>query len=168
MIADTSKNKELKSESFPFITQVPSDIIQIAKVPFYKENRKGLIISIAATGLLLPLDQPISDGVKKMGNFIHLDPETDFAVPIKIGNTKILKVPQNLTSMFYQLGEGGTSMILAGGLFVYGKMRHSKPALITASELTETFITMGITTRKGRGMASLSFLWQLPGKHFQL
>jgi len=78
---------------------------------------------------------------------MHFPSETDYRVPIRFGITKILRIPQNLNSAFYQLEEGGTSMTIAGGLFVYGKIGHDKKAIYTASDLTETFITMGITTQ---------------------
>ena len=38
-------------------------------------------------------------------------------------------------------------MLLAGGLFLYGKITHNKKPVYVASDLTETFITMGITTQ---------------------
>jgi membrane-associated phospholipid phosphatase len=138
---------EPKTKPFHFITNVPYNIGKIAKAPLYKSNRKGLLITVAATALLLPFDQVITDGVKNISNQIHLNPETDYKVPIQFGTTKILKIPQNLNSALYQLGEGGTSMLLAGGLFMYGKIKHNKLAITTASDLTETFITMGITTQ---------------------
>ncbi len=136
-----------KQKPFRFITNVPSSLLQIAKAPFKKSNLKGLLITAGATALLLPFDQQITDGVKHFSRQIDLRAETDFKVPVKWGNTKILKIPQNLNSALYQVGEGGTSMLLAGGLFVYGKITHNKRAIYTAADLTETFITMGITTQ---------------------
>lgn len=38
-------------------------------------------------------------------------------------------------------------MILAGGLWVYGKFAHDRRAINTAADLTETFITMGLATQ---------------------
>ena len=144
-----SINKEvfIKQKPFHFITNVPDNIVQIIKSPFKRNNIKGFLITVGATALLLPIDQPVADGVKHLSKQIHLNAETNYKVPIKFGNTKILKVPQNLNSALYQLGEGGTSMILAGGLYLYGKIKHNKQAEYTASDLTETFITMGITTQ---------------------
>jgi PAP2 superfamily len=136
-----------KQKPFRFITNTPANLLQIAKAPFKKSNLKGLLITAGATALLLPFDQQITDGVKHFSRQIDLRAETDFKVPVKWGNTKILKIPQNLNSALYQVGEGGTSMLLAGGLFVYGKITHNKRAVSTAADLTETFITMGITTQ---------------------
>ena len=81
-----------------------------------------MLITAAATAVLIPFDQQITDAVKQFSTDINLTPETNYKVPVKFGNTKILKIPQNLNSAFYQLGEGGTSMVFAGGLFLYGKI----------------------------------------------
>ncbi len=132
---------------FHFITNVPSDIGQVLSTPFHKINFKGLLITAGATAILLQIDQPVTDGIKHIAEQIHLNSETDYKVPIRIKETNILKIPQNLNSALYQLGEGGTSMLLAGGLFIYGKIGHNKKAIYTASDLAETFITMGITTQ---------------------
>jgi membrane-associated phospholipid phosphatase len=145
--ADTNTAEPLKKKPFHFITNVPSDIYQISKATLYRANRKGLLLSLAATALLLPFDQVITDGVKHFSRQIHLNAETDYKIPVKLGTTKILKIPQNLNSALYQLGEGGTSMLLAGGLLVYGKLWHNQQSVSTASDLTETFITMGVTTQ---------------------
>ena len=135
------------SKPFHFISNVPGNIWQITKSPFQKNNLKILVITAASTAVLIPFDQKITNAVKHFSNQIKLNPETDYSVPVKFGKTKILKIPQNINTAFYQLGEGGTSMILAGGLFIYGKIKHDKRAVITAGDLTETFITMGLTTQ---------------------
>src|SRR6185369_7632344 len=47
----------------------------------------------------------------------------------------------------YQIGEGGSSMLLAGGIWIYGKFAKDYRAVATASDLAETFVTMGVTTQ---------------------
>jgi hypothetical protein len=37
------------------------------------------------------------------------------------------------------MGEGGTSMYIAAGLFIYGNFKNDYKSLQTASDLTETF-----------------------------
>ncbi len=138
---------EYKKKSFHFVTDVPGNIWQISKQPFKKNNLTGLIITAGATALLIPLDQDITDELKKFSYRIKLYPQTNYKVPLKLGDTKILKIPQNLNTAFYQLGEGGTSMLVAGGLFIYGKIKKDKQAINTAGDLTETFITMGVATQ---------------------
>lgn len=136
-----------RPKSWSFITNVPDDLWQIAKSPFHKENTRGLIWVAGSTVLLLPLDQAILDGVKKVSSNIHLQAETEYQVVVRSGDTKLLKLPKNINSALYQMGEGGTSMLVAGGLFIYGKIKKDHRALQTASDLAETFITMGLTTQ---------------------
>jgi len=136
-----------KPKSFGFITNVPGDLWQLAKSPFKKDNLNGLLLVTATTAALLPFDQALQDGVKGVCRHIRLNPDTDYDILLKSGNTKIFKVPRNLNSALYQMGEGGTSMMLAGGLFIYGKIKKDYRALQTASDITETFITMGVATQ---------------------
>jgi membrane-associated phospholipid phosphatase len=130
-----------------FITNVPADLLQIARSPFKRSNLTGAALVVASTALLLPFDQKILDGVKQVSEQIHLQAQTDYKVLLKSGDTKIIKLPRNINSALYQLGEGGTSMLISGGLFIYGKINKDNRALQTASDIAETFITMGITTQ---------------------
>lgn len=130
-----------------FIRHVPSDLWQIARSPFQKENLVGLAAVAVSTAALIPLDQVLLDEVKRASDKISLERETDYKVLVRVGDTKIFKVPRNLNSALYQLGEGGTSMFVAGGLYLYGKINKDYRALQTASDITETFITMGVTTQ---------------------
>lgn len=145
---DVLHNEETpKTKPFHFITNVPSDIAHIATAPFQRSNLKGLLITLGATALLLPFDQAITDGIKNVSDRMHFHSETDYKILIRYKDTKVFKVPRNLNSALYQLGEGGTSIILAGGLLLYGKIGHHRRDVSTASDLVETFITMGITTQ---------------------
>jgi membrane-associated phospholipid phosphatase len=130
-----------------FITNVPADLLQIAKSPFKKNNLPGFAVVVASTALLIPFDQRILDGVKRSSDHIHLQPQTDYKILLQVGDTKILKLPKNINTALYQIGEGGTSMLVSGGLYIYGKISKDYRALQTASDLAETFITMGITTQ---------------------
>jgi membrane-associated phospholipid phosphatase len=136
-----------RPKKWGFITNVPSDMVQIAKSPFQKRNLLGLGVVAASTAILIPYDQPILDAVKRASGHIHLQSETEYSVPLKIGDTKLLKIPQNFNSALYQLGEGGTSLLVGGGLFIFGKISKDNRALQTASDIAETFFTMGITTQ---------------------
>lgn len=136
-----------KPTPWKFLTNVPGDLWAIAKSPFQKENLKGLVLVAAATAILIPLDQQLLDGVRHASDQISLQPQTDYHVLIKVGDTKILKFPKNFNTALYQIGEGGTSMAIAGGLFIYGKINKDYRALQTANDLAETFISMGVTTQ---------------------
>ena len=126
---------------------MPDNIFQIFKYPFGKTHYKNFLITLGVTAVLIPLDNAASKSVKHIAKQFHLSPETDYKVPIKFKNISILKTPQNFNSALYQLGEGGTAMIPAGGMYLYGKIKHDKKAEAAASDLIETFFTMGITTQ---------------------
>lgn len=144
------KEKELvfdKRGLFYFARYVPKDMWQITKSPFQKANLKLLSIAALSTGILLPVDQPAMDGVRKFSKNIHLSDKTSYGVALGAGKVKIIKYPKNINSALYQLGEGGTSMFLAGGLWIYGKLKNDYRAIQTAGDLVETFIIMGVSTQ---------------------
>lgn len=146
--ADTIPQKTEKiPRKFGFITNVPDDLLQIAKSPFEKKNFKGLGLVAGTTALFLWQDQNMVNAVQQFSNHINLKPETSYSVPLSIGGSRILKIPNNINTALYQLGEGGTSMYIAGGLFIYSKINHDARSLQTASDLTESFFSMGITTQ---------------------
>lgn len=136
------KPKLLKSLSY-----IPNDMFYIAKRPFQKKNWIPFLGIAASTYLIQFKDQQIIDWVKNTSLNARLDPTTRYHNALKIGDTKIVKIPQNINSAFYQLGEGGTSMMIAGGLWIYGKIKHDNRAVQTCFDLTETFATMGISTQ---------------------
>ncbi|MBX2887564.1 MAG: phosphatase PAP2 family protein [Ferruginibacter sp.] len=129
------------------LKNVPADMWQIAKSPFKKKNLLPLTAVAVSTGLLIWQDQNILNGVRQLSDNIGLRPETAYIDVITIGNVKAFRLPKNLNTALYQLGQGGTSIILAGGLWTYGKITHDKRAISTAYDLTETFISMGLTTQ---------------------
>ncbi len=129
------------------IGYVPADLWQITKAPFYKKNWIGLSIIAASTGILIAKDQDIINWVRQKSDEMDLSPQTDYHIMWKVGDTKILKVPKNANTTLYQLGEGGTSIMLAGGLWIYGKLKKDLRALNTATDLAETFVTLGVATQ---------------------
>ena len=129
------------------ITNVPKDIFSIAKSPFIKDNWKTFSGITAGTIILALKDQQIINWVKKSSTTIGLDPTTKYHDALKFGDTRIIKIPQNLNSALYQLGEGGTSMIVAGGLLIFGKINHNWRDIQASYDLIETFATMGVSTQ---------------------
>jgi len=136
-----------KSKPFRFLTNTPGELYQIFKSPFKKQYTTGFVATMVATGLLIPFDQPIADGVKHICRQVHLYSQTDYEVILKYKKARIIRIPRNLNSGLYQLGEGGTSVMLAAGLFAYGKLFDDKRSEGVAWDLTETFITMGMSTQ---------------------
>jgi membrane-associated phospholipid phosphatase len=133
-----------KPRSFSFLTNVPEDLLHIVKTPFQKQNIKIDLGITGLTALLMHFDQPIMNVVGRTSQHIHLKSTIEFD-EFLVHHQSILKWPDNLNSGFYQLGEGSTTMLIAGGFYLYGKIAHNNRALQTASDLTEAFLSMGIT-----------------------
>ena len=47
----------------------------------------------------------------------------------------------------YSIGEGSTSILISGGLFLYGKVSKDYRAISTASQIIQAQLVMGITTQ---------------------
>lgn len=129
------------------IGNVPSDLWQITKAPFQRKNLVGLTVVAVSTAMLVAKDQTILNWVVKQNNSIGLNSDTRYNAVVRMDDLKIIKIPLNINSALYQLGEGGTSMMIAGGLWIYGKIKKDTRAINTAYDLTETFITMGVTSQ---------------------
>lgn len=140
-----------KPRYFSFVTNLPKDMWEIAKEPFKKENLVSNVIIAGTTGVLLLADEPLIDGVRNLSDKINLSPETIFkdAFSIKAGSTdiKILRLPQNLNTAIYQLGQGFPALLIGGGLYISGKLRNNYRDLSTASQLAESFFLMGAYTQ---------------------
>jgi hypothetical protein len=134
-----------KPRLFQTLGHFPSNMLGIAKTPFKGDNWLSLLAIAQGTAVLITQDQHVTDWVKKASLDIGLNPETKYKNIVKFGKTSIIKIPLNLNAALYQLGEGGTSLMLAGGLWIYGKFKHDWRAEQTAYDLGETFISMGIS-----------------------
>ena len=133
-----------KPRPFSFLTNLPGDLLQNIKSPFQKKSFKIDLGIVATTALLMHFDQPIMNAVGRTSQHIHLKSTIEFD-EFLVHHQSILKWPDNLNSGFYQLGEGTTTMLIAGGFYLYGKISHNNRALQTASDLTEAYLSMGIT-----------------------
>jgi membrane-associated phospholipid phosphatase len=140
-----------KPKPFAFIKNVPKDVWGISKSPFEKNGWKGFAVIAASSALLIHFDQPLLHGAQQLGSQWHLHPETDYKTLITIKNgssdIKIFKVPQNLNSAFYTLGEGWIGVALGAGFWVQGKIAHNNRSLQTASDLMEGFVSAAVITQ---------------------
>ncbi len=136
-----------KPQKFGFVTHVPNDLWQITKAPFQKQNLKGLGWLLGSSALLYWQDQNLVNGAQQFSRNIGLSDATNFYVPLRVAGERLVKIPQNLNTALYEMGEGGTTMYIAAGLFIYGKINKDNRSLQTASDLTESFINMGIATQ---------------------
>ena len=154
MYYDIGNGKRLvytKPRNFGFILNLPKDAATIASTTVKKESVKPLILIAASTGLLLLVDQPIVDGVRQFSDNIHLygDEKNTNLLNFKLGekDVSLFRLPANVNTAFYQIGQGFPSLMIGAGLYTYGKIKHDYRALSTASQLAEAFILMGASTQ---------------------
>jgi membrane-associated phospholipid phosphatase len=146
-----------KPKPFSFVTKVPSELVQIIKQPLNKKNLATTALVAGATVLLIAFDQPVYDGVRKFSDNINLQPDEMNKIIWSINSgtkeTVLLKVPGNLNTGFYMMGQGLPSLLIAGGLWLHGKLDHNYRSMQTASDLSESFITLGLTTQITKWMS---------------
>jgi membrane-associated phospholipid phosphatase len=130
---------------FHFITHVPGNIFQLAKVPFQKKNLKGVFFTAGMTAVLMHFDQKIKNELQEESKDLNISSRVDFEGSIKLKKASLFKLPGNINTAFYQLGENTTPLLLAGGFYLYGKISHNYKSLQTAGDLAESFLTMGIS-----------------------
>ncbi len=140
-----------KPTPFAFIKNLPKDFVAISTAPFKKSNLKNLAVVVGATASLIIADQVIYKGVRNFSDKIRLEPaeKNKTLWSLKAGNTKIvlLKIPQNLNTGLYNVGQGFTTMLIAGGFYLQGKISKNYTSLQTASDLTESFAILGVVTQ---------------------
>jgi len=152
-VNDLAKREQLyaKPKSFSFITNLPKDVWGVTRSPFQKNGWKGLLAVAASTAILIHYDQPLLNGAMSLGRDIHWQPQTDYKVVLSIkksgGDIKLFKMPQNINSAFYNLGEGWIGVAIGGGFWLQGKISNNYRSLQTASDLMEGFTSAAILTQ---------------------
>lgn len=139
-----------KPKPFGFITRLPQDVWGVAKTPFEKNGWKGLLAVAASSAILIHFDQALLDATAKGCKKVHLHPETNYKtlITIKTGkeDIKIFKMPKNLNSAFYTLGEGWIGVAIGGGFWLQGKFSNNYRSLQTSSDLMEGFLSTAVLT----------------------
>lgn len=146
-----------KPRPFEFITNVPGDLAGFGKAVVAKKNLPELGLILGSTALLVAFDQPLLDAAQQFGRYIHLDPARNFkrAIAFNVGDfaVPVLDLPQNLNSVFYFIGEGWPSILVAGSFYGYGRLKNDYRARQTSSQLAEMFFTLALTTQVLKRMA---------------
>lgn len=154
MIYNVGKGQMLvynKPRQFGFIRDLPKDAAGIVSAAVKKESVKPLLLIAGSTALLLLCDQAIIDGVIQFSQNIHLHPEekNKNLLNFKLSGKEVslFRLPANVNTALYQIGQGFPSLLIGAGLYTYGKINKDYRALSTASQLSEAFILMGVGTQ---------------------
>lgn len=136
---------------FSFITNIPKDVAGFTKQSFKKDNYSNLALLVGSTAVLLLADQSITNTVQDISADSHVAAQEQFSALLKFRiagkPTTIGKLPKNMNTAFYDLGQGSSAMVMAAGFFLVGKIKQDNRCLQTASQLTEAFIALGVGTQ---------------------
>jgi PAP2 superfamily len=140
-----------KPKLFSFFTNIPKDVAGCVKYSFQKKQTNNWLKLIGSTAILFIADQSITNTVQSNFDKANIKGTESFTpfVKINIGGkpTNFGKIPKNINTAFYNIGQGSFSMFLAAGFFVAGKIKKDNRALQTANQLTEAFIALGVGTQ---------------------
>ena len=140
-----------KPRPFSFITNIPKDVAGFTKQSFQKQNLKNLAIVAGSTAILILADQAITNSVQINFNNAGIHGTENFSPIVQLNfggkKTNFGKLPKNINTAIYNLGQGSFSMMFAAGFFILGKVKKDNRALQTASQLTESFIALGAVTQ---------------------
>lgn len=140
-----------RPKPFQFFKNVPSDIAGLGKAVVTKKNLPELGIILATTAAIIPFDQRITNASQQFGRYLHLDPsrESKTLLQFDIGNFHVnaLEIPDNANSTIYYLGEGWSSILVAGSFYSYGLISNDYRAVQTSSQIAESIFALGLTTQ---------------------
>ncbi len=136
-----------------WLTHIPRDLVQFPR--YFKRENVPAFAGIAAGSVALWLaDEPILHGAQSLGRTLHLDPADQYRtlvyIPIRLGSSKIpleFRVPDNLNSTFYFLGDGWTHLAIASSFMTYGWIKHDNRAAQTATQLGEAILSTGLVVQ---------------------
>jgi hypothetical protein len=129
-----------KPHLFDFVTHLPKDFVGTIKDCGKKENLIALGCAAVATVVLLPYDQKVLDGSRKLGEKIGLKENVSES---RIGDI-IVMVPSDITTTIYLTGSKMTPLVLGIGFATYGLINNDYRSLHTASGLVESVIVTGV------------------------
>ena len=135
-INNTSSNEVLykKPKAFSFLTNIPADVAGFTKQSFKHNNLSNLGVIVASTAVLYFGDQCITNTLQDKFEDSKVVARESFSpfLRLKIGgkSTNIGKLPKNINTAFYDLGQGSSAMFMAAGFYIMGKINKDNRAYI--------------------------------------
>jgi hypothetical protein len=140
-----------KPKTFAFVTNIPGNTVGFVKYSFKRENLYKVGVVAASTAILLIFDQKITDEFQHFSRRNNISANEDFSpiVTVKLfgKKTNLGKMPKNVNTAFYNLGQGSSVVLAAAGFLIGGKIKNDNRALQTSSQLLESFLALGIHTQ---------------------
>ena len=100
---------------------------------------------------MIIFDQQITNGLQSFAkrNGISASEDFDAIVSVKLfgKKTNLGKMPKNVNTAFYNIGQGSSVVLMAAGFYIGGLIKKDNRALQTASQLGESFLALGFGTQ---------------------
>lgn len=130
------------------------DIVDYGKITFKKKNLLNITAMTAATIGLVLIDQNITDQSKKFGKWLNIDGNSSqkayAGLDIEIFSTRTFvgfEGPHDLSSAMYFLGDGWTTIGIAGGFLTHGLITKRTKSRCVASAVIESMLASGIVVQ---------------------
>jgi hypothetical protein len=128
---------------FEFVGNTATDLVQLPKELFKKENVKGLAVVAVTSAILIHYDEKILVNTQQFCRYIGLSTKSPAKNLSPIKQIPLF-VPTGFSSDLYYIGDGITEMAVDGGFYLYGTIKRDERAFRTATELTEGLAIVGI------------------------
>jgi hypothetical protein len=136
---DGSSRTYNKPKFWEIINRLPKDFMGTNRDFVDKDHAYYLGGAIAATALLVPIDQRITDQSRAFAERQGLSSSNSYG---KFG--PLNNIPQNIGAGFYLIGNGTTVILMSAGFLSYGLLKQDYRAQATASGLIESLALSGV------------------------
>lgn len=136
-------------ENFDFLTNIPDDFVQLYDISTDPDNLWTWGAIVSSTVLLWYYDDELIKWAEDTGDNLGIqggDEETS-QVLLSAGPYPILKVPSDLGSTLYFIGDGTVHLGIMAGFLGYGYFGDDVKALNVGSQLAEGLFDVAIITQ---------------------
>ncbi|MDQ7003066.1 MAG: phosphatase PAP2 family protein [Ghiorsea sp.] len=100
-----------------------------------------------STAALIAIDDKLISAAARLGNSVGLNREDNTKTSVSIGNFPILRLPTDIGSAMYFIGDGWTHATIAAGFLAVGAWTDDDKAYATGFQIVEGMITTTIATQ---------------------
>ena len=129
-----------------FLTSFPRDLQEYGKLTLQKNKLNDWLIISALTGMLIIYDEPLIVEAQRIGHKLNLTNEDNTTEFFRIFDQPI-RLPTDLGSSLYFLGDGILHLGIAGSIYSYGKITHDNRAMQTGSQVAQALASAGFLTQ---------------------
>ena len=135
-----------KPKPFTFLTSLSNDLKEYSQIVFDKSYLKEFTGLALVTGVLIYFDE---DLIKK-SRFMHDDLGISYTDKMQVlaePFNQPIRVPSDLGSMLYFIGDGWTHLGVSISFYTAGKIKNDNRALQTSSQILQGMLSAGFVTQ---------------------